>query len=181
MQPSLVQMQMMTTLIHAIDARRIVEIGTFCSYSTLALAQALPDNGELISCGVPGKHLELSRNYWERGGVAHKIDFYTDSGVEVLNRLLTTDGAESWDLIVISALKHQYLNYYHHAIELLRPQGLLIATDVLWQGRVLNPEVYQDQFTLGLDRFNHELAKDRRLQVNTIPIGDGLTIGLKLS
>jgi predicted O-methyltransferase YrrM len=180
MQPSLVQMQTIVMLSHAIDTMRIVEIGTFCSYSTLALAQALPGEGQLIGCGVPGEHLELSRSYWERGGVAQQINFSNDSGLEVLNRLATTYGADSCDLIVLSGLKHQYLNYYHQAIELLRPQGLLIATDVLWQGRVLNPQVYNDEFTLGLDRFNRELAADRRIQVNILPIGDGLTIAVKL-
>jgi caffeoyl-CoA O-methyltransferase len=179
MQPSLDQVQIMSMLARAISARRIVEIGIFSSYSTLTLAQSLTAEGELIACGVPGEHLDLSRSYWQRGGVAQKIDFSTDGGSEVLDRLLTADGAGSCDLISISALKHQYLNYYHRAIELLRPQGLLIATDVLWQGRVLNPQAYDDEFTLGLDRFNRALMDDRRVQAQILPLGDGISIALK--
>lgn len=179
MQPTVAQVQLVTMLVRSIGARRVVEIGIFSSYSTLAIALALPECGQLISCGVAGEHLDLCRSYWQRAGVADKIDFYTNSGIELLERLAPADGAGSCDLIFISALKNQYLAYYERAIELLRPKGLLVATDVLWQGRVLNPQVYDDNFTCGLDGFNQTLVRDERVQVSLLPIGDGLSIALK--
>lgn len=180
MQPTLAQVQLLAILLRTIAAQRVVEIGIFSSYATLEIALTLPTEGQLISCGVGGEHLELARSYWQRGGVAAKINFSTDSAIEVLERVSSLYGAGSCDAIIVSALKHQYLNYYQHAIELLRPNGLLIATDVLWQGRVLNSHVHNDNFTCGLDLFNHTLAKDDRLRVSLLPIGDGLSIAVKL-
>jgi predicted O-methyltransferase YrrM len=180
MQPCLAQAQFIALSIAAMGASRVLEMGIFSSYTTLAIAQALPLQGKLTSCGVAGAHLDVARTYWQQAGVTEKIDFQIGNGSELLDRLLTSEPCEAFDAIVISGLKHQYPLYYQQAIELLRPQGLLIATDVLWQGRVLNPTVYDDEFTRGIALFNRELAADRRFQVTVVPIGDGLSIALKL-
>jgi predicted O-methyltransferase YrrM len=180
LQPTLAQAQLIALLIRSIGAMRVLELGIFSSYSTLAMALALPPSlGQLISCGVAGKHLDVARDYWHQGGVAAQIDFQIGSGLELLDRLLTVDPVVSFDLIVISGLKHQYPLYYRRAIDLLRPKGLLVATDVLWQGRVLNSDTYDDDFTMGIDLFNHELVADSRMTVSVIPIGDGLSITTK--
>jgi predicted O-methyltransferase YrrM len=180
MQPTLAQAQSIAMSIRAMRASRVLELGIFSSYSTLALALALPPHGRLISSGVAGKHLDVARDYWERAGVTAQIDFQIGSGLELLDRLLAVDPVVYFDLIVISGLKHQYPLYYQRAIELLRPQGLLVTTDVLWQGRVLNPETYPDDFTQGIDRFNRELVADPRVNVSVLPLGDGLSIAVKL-
>jgi predicted O-methyltransferase YrrM len=188
MQPTLAQTQLISLLMRSMGASRVLELGIFSSYSTLAMALALPPQGQLISVGVRGKHLEIARDYWARGGVAAKIDFQIGSGLEVLDRLLAigqsphfvNEPVASFDLITISGLKHQYPLYYHRAIELLRPQGLLVATDVLWQGRVLNSDAYDDAFTQGIDLFNRELVADKRVIVSVVPIGDGMSIATKL-
>jgi predicted O-methyltransferase YrrM len=180
MQPTLAQAQLIALSIRSSRASRVLELGIFSSYATLALALALPPDGQIISCGVAGKHLDVSRAYWELGGVAAKIDFQIGSGLELLDRLLAAHPVTSFDLIAIAGLKHQYPLYYHRAIELLRPQGLLVTTDVFWQGRVLNPDTYRDDFTLGIDSFNRELAADARVAVSVLPIGDGMSIAIKL-
>jgi predicted O-methyltransferase YrrM len=180
MQPTLAQAQLISLLMRSMGASRVLELGIFSSYSTLAMALALPPQGQLISVGVGGKHLDIARDYWARGGVAAKIDFQIGSGLEVLDRLLAVNPVASFDLITISGLKHQYPLYYHRAIELLRPQGLLVATDVLWQGRVLNPDAYDDAFTQGIDLFNRQLVADKRVIVSVLPIGDGMSIATKL-
>jgi predicted O-methyltransferase YrrM len=180
MQPTLAQAQLIALLVRSSKARRVLELGIFSGCSTLAIALALPPDGQLFGCGVAGRHLDVARDYWERGGVTTKIDFHIGSGLELLDRLSTATPIESFDLITISGLKYQYPSYYQRAIELLRPQGLLIATDVLWQGRVLNPDTYNDEFTRGIDLFNRELVADPRLNVSVLPIGDGLSIAIKL-
>jgi predicted O-methyltransferase YrrM len=181
MQPTLAQAQLTALLIRSIGADRVLEIGIFSGYSTLAMALALPPHGKLISCGVDGKHLDVARSYWDRSGVATQIDFHIGSGLELLDRLSAIDPIGYFDLITIAGLKHQYPLYYQRAIELLRPQGLLVTTDVLWQGRVLNPDTYHDNFTQGIDSFNRELVADPRVNVSVVPIGDGLSIAIKLS
>jgi predicted O-methyltransferase YrrM len=180
MQPTLAQAELIALLIRSAKATRVLELGIFNSYVTLAMAMALPLQGQMISCGVAGKHLDIVREYWQQAGVAAQIDFQIGSGLELLDRLRADNLTESFDLITIAGLKHQYPLYYDRAIELLRPQGLLIATDVLWQGKVLNPDTYQDDFTQGIDAFNRQLAADPRVQVIVLPIGDGLSIATKL-
>lgn len=180
MQPTLAQVQSIALLMRSMGASRVLELGIFSGYSTLAMALALPTQGRLISCGVAGKHLDVARAYWQQGGVATQIDFQIGSGLELLDRLLTHKPIAAFDLIIISGLKHQYPLYYPRAIELLRPHGLLVTTDVLWQGRVLNPDTYHDNFTLGIELFNRELVADARVNVSVLPIGDGLSIALKL-
>jgi predicted O-methyltransferase YrrM len=179
-QPSFAQAQLITWLVKSIHASRILEIGIFSGYTTLAMALGLPPHGQIVSCGVAGAHVDIAREYWARAGVAESIDFQICSGLELLDRLSASSSSELFDAIVICGLKHQYLDYYQRAIELLRPHGLLLTTDVLWHGRVLNPDAYQDEFTRGIDRFNRELAADKRVNVTILPIGDGLSIALKL-
>jgi predicted O-methyltransferase YrrM len=179
MQPTLSQAQLIALLVRSLRANRVLELGIFSSYSTLAIALALPPQGQLISCGVVGKHLDVARKYWQQGGVATKIDFQIGSGLEVLDRLVDIE-PETFDLIAIAGLKHQYPLYYHRAIDLLRPQGLLVTSDILWQGRVLNPDIYHDDFTQGIDLFNRSLVADLRINVSALPIGDGLSIAVKI-
>jgi predicted O-methyltransferase YrrM len=180
MQPSFAQAQHIALLMRSIGASRILEIGIFSGYTTLAIALGLPAHGQIVSCGIAGAHVDVARGYWARAGIAAQIDFQTCSGLELLDRLSATRPLERFDAILVCGLKHQYLDCYQRAIELLRPQGLLLATDVLWQGRVLNPGAYQDEFTSGIAAFNRELAADTRVSVTILPIGDGLSIAMKL-
>ena len=179
MQPTLAQTQLICLLMKSMGVRRVLEVGIFSGYATLAMALVLPDDGQLISCGVDGDHLEPARSYWRKAGVIQKIDLQICSGIDLLDRLLIAP-IELFDSIVICGHKHQYPLYYHRAIDLLRPQGLLFTTDVLWQGRVVNLASYPDEFTIGIDRFNRELATDNRVEVSIIPIGDGISIARKL-
>jgi predicted O-methyltransferase YrrM len=180
MQPTLAQVEFIALSIQSMGAIRVLEAGIFSGYSTLSMALAMPAHGRLISCGVAGAHLDVARTHWEQAGVTDRIDLQVGSGLEAIDRLLTVDPVETFDLITIGGLKHQYPLYYRRAIELLRPNGLLIATDVLWQGRVLNPDGYNDEFTRGIDLFNRELVEDPRVRVTVLPIGDGISIALKL-
>ncbi len=180
MQPTLAQIQSITLLMQSMGVSRVLEIGIFSSYTTVAMAAILPEHGRLTSCVVDGAHLAVARRYWEQAGVAAKIDLHICNGLDLLDSLLAIEPLELFDAIVICGLKHQYSLYYQRAIELLRPHGLLFATDVLWQGKVLNLDAYNDDFTTGIDRFNRELAEDLRVRVIVLPIGDGLSIATKL-
>ncbi len=179
MQPTLAQTQTIAILLRSMGASRVLEIGIFSGYATLAMALALPPAGRMISCGVAGAHLDVSREYWQTAGVDTNIDFQIGNGLDLLDRLLASQTPEMFDSIVISGLKHNYPLYYQRSIELLRPQGFLITTDALWQERVLNLDAYQDEFTRGVDAFNRELVSDNQVEVMVLPIGDGLSIALK--
>lgn len=180
MQPTLNQVQLIALLMQSMGASRVLEIGIFSGYSTLAIALALPSNGRLISCGVDGAHLDVARNYWKQGEVFGRIEMRIGSGIDLLDSLLAQEPLELFDAISICGLKYQYPQYYLRAIDLLRPQGLLFATDVLWQGRVMNLAAYSDEFTSGIDKFNQELAADDRVRVTILPVGDGISMAIKL-
>ena len=180
MQPTLPQAQLIALLIRSIRASRVLELGIFSSYSTLAMALALPTSGKIISCGVAGKHLDIARTHWHQAGVKDRIDFQIGSGLDLLERAIDRSPIEYFDLITISGLKHQYPLYYQRAIELLRPNGLLITTDILWQGKVLNSDTYNDDFTQGINLFNRQLVGDSRVNVSVLPIGDGISIATKI-
>jgi predicted O-methyltransferase YrrM len=180
MQPSLDQVQSIAILLQSMGAKKVLEIGIFSGYSTLAIASAMPAAGQLISCGVGGEHLDLVRQYWQAAGVDRKIDLQIDDGLKVLDDLQQSNGMGSFDAIIIGTLKNQYLNCYEKAIDLLRERGMLIALDVLWQARVLNPSVYDDEFTRSIDEFNRKVAADPRISTVCLPVGDGMSIGVKL-
>jgi predicted O-methyltransferase YrrM len=180
MQPTADQVQLIGILLRSMGAQQILDIGTFIGYSSLAFTQSLSASGKAIVCGVRGEHLDLVRSYWVAADIEPQIDLRTEEGMTVMNDLLVAGLAGSFDAVILNTLKNQYVNYYRGAIDLLRPGGMLIAIDILWQSRVLDADQYLDDFTQGIDRFNRQLAADPELQAIALPVGDGISIAVKL-
>ena len=165
----------MTLLAAAIGARKAIEVGTFTGYSALCVARGLPDDGVLLCCDVSEEWTDVGRPFWERAGVAHKIDLVIAPAVETL-RALPPDA--DWDLAFIDADKPGYIDYYEEILPRLRPGGLLLADNVLWMGRVADPETNDEQ-TQAIRKFNDHVAGDARVDRVMLPISDGLTLALK--
>jgi len=161
----------MTVLAKAIGARRAVEVGTFTGYSALCLARGLPDDGVLVCCDVSAEWPEIGRPFWEKAGVAHKIDLRIAPAVETL-RELSPD--PPFDLGFIDADKPGYPAYYEELLRLLRPGGVILVDNVLWMGRVADPEA-DDEQTNAIRRFNDAVAADDRVDRVMLPIADGLS------
>jgi predicted O-methyltransferase YrrM len=162
----------MTVLTRAIGARRVVEVGTFTGVSALCLARGLPDDGELITCDVSEEWTSIGRPYWEKAGVAHKIDLRIGPATRTL-RSLPLD--ESIDISFIDADKGGYPVYFEELVRRTRPGGLILADNVLWGGRVIDPAA-DDENTLAIRRFNDLVATDDRVDCVMLPVSDGLTI-----
>ena len=162
----------MTVLARAIGARRAIEVGTFTGYSALCLAQGLPDDGVLITCDVSEEWTSVGRPYWEKAGVAHKIDLRIGPAVETLRAL---PRAQDFDLGFIDADKPGYPAYYEEILVRLRPGGVILVDNVLWMGRVADPEADDDQ-TRAIRAFNDAVADDDRVDRVMLPISDGLTL-----
>jgi len=165
----------MTLLARAIGARRAIEVGTFTGYSAISIARGLPDDGRLLCCDVSGEWSAVARRFFEKAGLAHKIELRLAPGIETLRALPATQDV---DLAFIDADKPSYPLYYEEILKRLRPGGLLLADNVLWLGRVVDPSA-DDEQTQAIRRFNDLVARDERVDRVMLPIADGLTIARK--
>ena len=113
--------------------------------------------------------------YWERAGVAKKIDLRLAPAIETLGALLAEGREDAFDFAFIDADKASYAAYYELCLQLVRPGGLIAVDNVLWSGKVIDPAV-TDADTEAIRRFNAALAADERVTLSLVPIGDGLTL-----
>jgi caffeoyl-CoA O-methyltransferase len=162
----------MTLLARAIGARRAVEVGTFTGYSALCIARGLPEDGRLLACDVSEEWTSVARRYWERAGVAKKIELRIGPAAETLRAL---PREERFDLGFIDADKPSYPVYYEEILARLRPGGLVLVDNVLWFGRVADP-AEQDPQTVAIRAFNAKVAADPRVDCVMLAVSDGLTL-----
>jgi predicted O-methyltransferase YrrM len=174
------QGQFMALLAKLMGARRCLEVGTFTGYSALAIAQALPADGQLIALDVSEQWTSIARRYWAEAGVAERIDLRLGPAADTMHRLLDTRQGESFDFIFVDADKTGYRAYCGLALELLRPGGLLLLDNVLWGGRVIDPAI-NDPDTRAIRELNEWLCQEERVDLSLVPIGDGLTLARKLA
>ena len=172
------QGQFMALIARLMGARQCVEVGVFTGYSSLATSLALPDDGRIVACDVSEAWTAIARRHWQAAGVAHKIDLRLAPALETLDALLAAGEAGRYDLAFVDADKTGYAAYYERCLALLRRGGLLMFDNTLWDGRVADPGV-TDEDTVALRRLNAQLRDDARIDLSLVPIGDGLTLARK--
>lgn len=175
MQISPDQGQFMALLVQLLGAERAIEVGTFTGYSTLCVALAMPDSGRIVACDVNAEDTAIAQDFWQRAGVAHKIDLQIAPALETLDRLLAEGQADRFDFAFIDADKQNYPNYFERCLQLVRPGGLIAIDNVLWYGRVADPD-NQEANTEAIRDFNARIHRDTRVDLSLVPIGDGLTL-----
>jgi caffeoyl-CoA O-methyltransferase len=163
---------LMGLLTRAIGARSAVEVGTFTGYSALSVARALPDDGHLLCCDINEEWTAIARRYWQKAGVAHKIELRLGPGIDTLRALPANT---QFDIGFIDADKPNYRHYYEEILKRLRPNGLLLFDNVLWMGQVLD-KTTSDDSTRALQELNDFLVTDRRVESVMLSVSDGLTI-----
>ena len=178
MQVSPEQGAFMQLLVRLLGARRTLEVGTFTGYSALVVAEALPDDGCLVACDVSEQWTAIGRPFWERAGVADKIDLRLQPAVDTLDELIAAGEADSYDFAFIDADKANYDAYYERCLTLLRRGGVIGIDNVLWGGRVADERV-QDEDTRAIRALNQKVNADGRVDATMLPIGDGLTLAVK--
>ncbi|HEX7381860.1 MAG TPA: class I SAM-dependent methyltransferase [Nevskiaceae bacterium] len=171
------QGQFMALLVKLMGARRTLEIGTFTGYSALCVALALPADGHLLACDISAEYTAIGRPFWDRAGVADRIELVVAPAAETLRGRLAAGEAGSYDFAFIDADKTGYDNYYERSLELLRPGGLIAIDNALWGGAVARPS--QDADTRALQALNDKLHGDERIDYSLLPIGDGLALARK--
>jgi predicted O-methyltransferase YrrM len=167
----------MGLLAAAMDAREILEIGTFTGYS--ALAMALACNGKITAVDVSEEWTSMARRYWQKAGVAGRISLRLDGGHAAIADLLAQGRAATFDLVFLDADKTSYDAYYEGALKLLRPGGVILIDNVLWGGDVADP-TKNDAETNALRKLNAKIKADERVTFAMLNIADGLTVVRKL-
>ena len=177
MQISPDQGQFMALLVTLIQAKRILEIGTFTGYSSLAMALAMPEDGKIICCDYSEQWTSIARRYWREAGVEQKMDLRLAPAIDTLNELSPSHQA-CFDMVFIDADKENYDSYYELSLSLLRPGGLMIIDNVLWGGAVIDDN-HQDAATVSIRRLNEKVLNDLRVTISMLPLADGLTLLVK--
>ncbi|MGQ0586027.1 MAG: O-methyltransferase [Gammaproteobacteria bacterium] len=169
------QAQLMAILVRLLQARRCLEVGVFTGYSSMAVAGALPDDGELLACDISEEWTAIARRYWREAGVERRIRLVLAPARQTLDQELAAGQGGSYDFAFIDADKVSYLDYYERCLKLLRAGGLIAVDNTLWSGRVADPAVRDDD-TEALRAFNGFVGKDERVDLCLVPIADGLTL-----
>lgn len=174
------QGQFMALLVKLMQAKKILEIGVFTGYSSLSMALALPSDGKLIACDQDAEVTSIAQRYWQAAGVDDRIHLHLAPALDTLQKLLDQGEASSFDLVFIDADKRNYDRYYELSLQLLRPGGLILVDNVLWDGKVADPEVTDPQ-TAAIRSFNAKRFEDDRIDLSLLPLADGLTLARKRS
>lgn len=172
------QGQFMALLVRLIGARKAVEVGVFTGYSSLCIARALPDDGQLLCCDVDADWTSVAQRYWREAGVEKRIELVLAPAAETLQRRLDDGEAGAYDFAFIDADKPNYDDYYEKCLRLLRPGGLVVLDNVLWSGRVMQTES-DDEETRALRALNEKLHDDQRVDISLLPVADGLFLARK--
>ena len=180
-----IQGELLRIIVQTSGAKRILELGTFTGYSAISLASALPEDGHLDTLELNDELEDLILEGFDRAGLSGKIALHIGDCKETLRRFragmgLTegsaADSAMLYDIVYMDANKREYCEYYDLVFDMVRPGGLILADNVLWDGKVCQDPLPQDKQTLGIARFNDMVSADPRVESVILPLRDGLNI-----
>lgn len=180
------QGELMRIIIQATGARRILELGTFTGYSAVCMASVLPEEGHIDTLELNDELEDLILEGFERAGLSNRISLHIGDCKETLAAMRsemgiagdmgTADTDKLYDIVYMDANKREYCEYYELVFDMVRPGGLILADNVLWDGKVCQDPLPQDKQTLGIARFNDMVSADPRVESVIIPLRDGLNI-----
>ena len=175
MQISISQCQFLHLIIKVSKIKRVLEIGTFTGLSTLSMALALPEDGEITAVDKDKNTSKKANEFFKKAKQDSKISMIVKSALEALMEIRD----KKYELIFIDADKMNYKKYYEIALKLLDKEGLIIIDNVLWHGDVVESNI-KDKITDSIRDLNNFISKDERVEKVIVPFGDGMTICRKL-
>lgn len=164
------QGQFLKMLCGLIGARQVLEIGTYTGYAAISMAMGVVDGGMVHTIDINDELEDMVRDFVHRSGMEERICFHVGDACEVIPRL-----DELFDLVFIDADKRQYLDYYHLVFDRVRPGGMIVADDVLWDGKVVDARS-RDAQTRGILEFNDFVHSDSRVENILLPVRHGLML-----
>jgi predicted O-methyltransferase YrrM len=172
------QGRFLALLVELLGANKAIEVGVFTGYSSLCIATAMPKQGRLIACDVSEEWTAIARRYWQRAGVAQRIELRLAPAIATLDQLIATEPSESFDFCFIDADKQNYDGYYERCLELMRPGGLIAVDNALWGGSVAHADDQRPD-TLAIRALNAKVLADERVTASLVPVGDGVLLARK--
>ena len=169
-----IQGQILRMLAQMTSATDILELGTFTGYSAICLASALPEGGHLDTLELNDELEDLILEGFDRAGLADKIELHIGDCKETVLRL--KEEGRMYDIVYIDANKREYCEYYDLVFDMIRPGGLILADNVIWDSKVCQDPLPQDKQTLSIVRFNDMVSADPRVESVILPLRDGLNI-----
>lgn len=166
-----VQGRLLTLLVEMTGARNILEIGCFTGYSSISMAYGLHEDGHIDTLEINDELEDLILEGFAKAGVSDKVSLHIGDAKETLSRL-----SGPYDLVYMDANKREYCDYYELVLPLLRPGGVILADDVLWDGKLYQDPLPSDKQTRGIAAFNDMVVRDPRVEVVILPLRDGLSI-----
>lgn len=180
-----VQGQLMRMMVQMTGAGRILELGTFTGYSAICLASGLPEEGHLDTLELNDELEDLILEGFDKAGLAERISLHIGDCKQTLLRFREqmglAEGSQAapelqYDIVYMDANKREYCEYYELVFDMVRPGGLILADNVLWDGKVCLDPLPQDKQTLGIARFNDIVRDDPRVESVILPLRDGLNV-----
>lgn len=169
------QGQFMALLARLIGTRRYLEVGTFTGYSALAVMMALPEHAEATCLDISEGWTAVAERYWIRAGLNERMHLHLAPASETMARLLRDGWGEDYDFAFIDADKTGYIGYYEACLKLVRPGGLILVDNTLWDGKAADQSA-EDDDTAAIREFNRFVAGDQRVDVSLLPLADGVTV-----
>jgi caffeoyl-CoA O-methyltransferase len=174
MQVGRVEGTLLKMLVALMGARRVLEIGTFTGFSALSMAEALPDDGKLITCDIDPEAVAIARSFFDRSPHGKKIEVRLGDALDTVRSL---PEEPSFDLVFLDADKERYSTYFDHVLPRVRRGGLIVADNTLWSGQVLAPEKASDHAIVA---YNRKIAEDPRVENVLLPVRDGMMLARKV-
>lgn len=171
------QAQLLTWLAQLIQARFYLEIGVYTGYSSTAMAMTLPEDGHITACDINVTYTDIAKKYWQKASIIHKIELFLQPALITLDALIAKQQSNHYDLALIDADKTPTPFYYERCLQLIRPGGIIAIDNVLLHGRVMHKTREDESESIKIMRqFNAGLIQDQRINMLTLPVGDGLTL-----
>jgi predicted O-methyltransferase YrrM len=165
------QGRILKTFCRMMQPRYILEIGTYTAYATLCFAEGAPDGAEIHTIELNDELEDFIMKYLRRTKSGDKIHLHIGDAMDIIPRI-----DRVFDLVFIDADKRHYIDYYNLVFDKVRPGGLIIADNTLWDGHVLETPKPSDKQTVGIRQFNDSIAADDRVEKVILPVRDGLTL-----
>ena len=165
------QGRLLKMLVAISGARNVLEVGTFSGYSAICMAEGLPKGGKVYTFEINDEQEDFTRPWIENSHVADRIEFIIGDAVVEAPKL-----GVSFDLAFLDGDKRKYIESYEMALTVVRPGGLILADNTLWDGHVVDHSYDKDRQTVGIERFNDMVASDARVECVMLPLRDGLTL-----